>query len=503
MPCPAAFFTRSRLVTQQSVGMWELIQRNKRRSTALILTMGLVLVATGAAIGFSVAMTPEGATVGALAAFVVFVILALVAFYAGDQAILSISAATEVSHKDFPQLWNVTEEMAIAAGMPVPKIYVIDTDVPNAFATGRNPQRATVAVTRGLMEKLSRDELQGVIAHEMSHIRHRDTTYMTVVVVMLGTIILLTDAFRRIAWQTGGRGRRVSGRGGMGIVIIILVAVLLSILAPLIAKLLYYAISRRREYLADAGAIELTRYPEGLASALEKISTTPGRIESANNATAHLFIVNPLNPAESRLSAWTSTHPPVAERIAVLRAVGGTASLASYNLAFQHVTNRSGQYLIRREADSLSGKRAEPLRSQTAKQVPQTRQEREEERRKQFIGMVTAGAMLTCIHCGAKIDITGKNPDDKLVECAACGLFMPFPGSSAIMGLAAATLLTGGAAVPPQAIRKGPPPAGVPRVDGKAILGEAPKPQPDITPPKQPPADEKDSDKPEDGRKQN
>jgi heat shock protein HtpX len=462
--------------------------------------MGLVLIATGAAIGASFRGAPEDATIGALIAFAVFVIMAFVAFYAGDKAILAISAAQEVSHKDFPQLWNVTEEMSIAAGMPMPKLYIIDTGLPNAFATGRNPQQATIAVTRGLMEKLSRDELQGVIAHEMSHIRHSDTTYMTVVVVMLGTIILITDAFRRIAWGTGGRGRRISGKGGGGVIIILLVALLLSILAPLIAKLLYYAISRRREYLADAGAVELTRYPEGLASALEKIASTPGRMESANNATAHLYIVNPLSADESAFSAWTSTHPPTAERIAVLRSVAGSASFASYNLAFQHVTHRSGEYLVKREADSLSDKRVESLRSQATQQTPQTKQAREEERRKQFIGMVTAGAMLTCIHCGAKIDITGKNPDDKLVECAACGQFMPFPGSSAITGLAAAALLTGGvAAVPPQAIRKGPPPAGVPRADGKAILGEVPKPQPDINPPKQPPADEKKSDKPEDG----
>ena len=202
---------------EQSAGLWELIERNRRQSAALVLTMGVLLVSTGAAMGYGVALQPEGATIGAIAAFVIFVILTFAAFYSGDKAVLAIAGAKEVTHKEYPQLWNVSEEMSIAAGMPMPRLYIIDSDVPNAFATGRKPDKAAIAVTRGLMERLTRDELQGVIAHEMSHVRHRDTTYMTVVVVMLGTILLLADLYLRAVWYGGGRSRsRRSGKGAGG-----------------------------------------------------------------------------------------------------------------------------------------------------------------------------------------------------------------------------------------------------------------------------------------------
>ncbi|MBN1809026.1 MAG: M48 family metallopeptidase [Planctomycetes bacterium] len=451
--------------------MWELIERNKRQSAGLVLIMGIVLLSTGTAMGYGIAPRPEAATIGAAVAFVLFVLITFFAFYGGGKAVLAISGAREVTHKEYPKLWNVTEEMAIAAGLPMPKLYVIDSDVPNAFATGRPPDKAVIAVTRGLVERLTRDELQGVVAHEMSHIRHHDTTYMTVVVVMLGTIVLLADLYLRMSYYGGG-GRRRSGKGGGGHPVMLIIGLALAILAPLVARLLYFAISRRREYLADAGAVELTRYPDGLASALEKIALAAGTgLEAANRATAHLYIVNPLKAGETTYSRWNSTHPPIAERVAILRSIAGSASLAAYNLAYERVTHVSGKRLIRREAASLTGKRGEPIRKTPQGESAGRDRASAEEQRKQFAGMVLAGLFMTCAGCGEKISLEGRNPDDRFVECAACGQVMPFPGAGAAGALAAGALLAGNGRAAPVS-PSGPPP-GLPRVDGRALLGEA------------------------------
>ncbi|NOZ20085.1 MAG: M48 family metallopeptidase, partial [Planctomycetes bacterium] len=239
-------------------------------------------------------------------------------------------------------LVNVVEEMAIASGLPVPKIYLIEDSAPNAFATGRTPETACVAITRGLLDKLNRDELQGVMAHEMSHIQNRDILFMTLAGIMLGVIVLLADFYLRHIWWTGGRRRSRSGRGGGGAqAIMIVVAILLAILAPIMARLLYFAVSRKREYLADASAAELTRYPEGLASALEKIAGDKEVLEVANRATAPMYIVNPIKPFEERarrFSGLTSTHPPLKDRVAVLRSMAGGYSLAEYQSAWQQTT---------------------------------------------------------------------------------------------------------------------------------------------------------------------
>jgi heat shock protein HtpX len=222
-----------------------------------------------------------------------------------------------VDRKQNPYLANVVEGLAIAAGVPPPKTYIIEDSAPNAFATGRNPESSAVAVTTGLLDKLNRLELEGVIAHEMSHVRNYDIRYATFVVILVGTVALLSDWMRRSFFFRGRRGRKSGAGGG----IIVLIALLLAILAPIVAQLIRLAISRQREYLADANGALLTRYPEGLASALEKISKDKEPLEVANKATANLYIVNPLLEHRGKLNDLFSTHPPVEDRIKRLRAM--------------------------------------------------------------------------------------------------------------------------------------------------------------------------------------
>jgi heat shock protein HtpX len=226
-------------------------------------------------------------------------------------------------------------------------VFVIWDGAPNAFAAGRSPERACVAVTSGLMEKLSRDELQGVVAHEMGHVHNRDVLYMTLLGVMVGAIVLMCDFFLRYFWVFGGRGRSRSRRGGGGggaQLVFIVIGLVLAILAPILARLLYLATSRRREYLADANGAVFSRYPAGLASALEKIAADTEPLEAANRATAPMYIVNPLRKASGRrgLSRLMSTHPPLAERIAILRSMGTGLSLDEYQKAWQQVTKKRG-----------------------------------------------------------------------------------------------------------------------------------------------------------------
>jgi heat shock protein HtpX len=213
---------------------------------------------------------------------------------------------------------NVTEEMAIAAGIPKPKLYVIDDTSPNAFATGKNPETGVVCCTTGLLNKLNRDELQGVIAHEMSHIRNYDIRFMTTISLIAGLIPLLSDFLMRMGWFGGGRRSRDSDSNNGAQSIFMIVAIILAILAPIFSVLLQMAVSRKRELLADASAAELTRYPEGLASALRRISDDPEPLEAANRATQHLYIVNPLKRNTEQSSALFSTHPPIEERIEAL-----------------------------------------------------------------------------------------------------------------------------------------------------------------------------------------
>jgi heat shock protein HtpX len=319
--------------------MWEQIRANKRNSILLLFLMAAVLGAIGWTIGMAYVPNPNGGILGLGAALIIWLILAMVSFSSGDAIFLAASKAVPVEKSVHPQLFNIVEEMAIAASLPMPKVYIINESAPNAFATGRNPQNASIAVTAGLLGRLNRDELQGVVAHEMSHILHRDILFVTIAGVMLGAITMISQIFLRSMYYGGGR--RYSSRGknsGGAQAIMLLIAIVCAILAPIMATLLYFALSRKREYLADADGARLTRYPEGLASALEKISQNTIPLSVANKASAPMYIVNPLQKEGMKLSDLSSTHPPISERIRILRGMSG-ASFTDYSEAFKKTTH--------------------------------------------------------------------------------------------------------------------------------------------------------------------
>lgn len=246
------------------------------------------------------------------------IVMNIFSYWFSDKIVLSMQRARLATHDENQELWHVTENLCITAGLPMPKLYIIDDPAPNAFATGRNKDHAAVAVTTGLLQMLNRTELEGVIAHELSHIGNKDILLQTVVVVLVGFVTLLADFFLRSSmWGVGGDRDRDSKAGG----IIVIVGIVLAILAPLFAQLIQLAISRKREFLADASGALLTRYPEGLASALEKISGYGGAMRTANRATAHLFISSPFGPSGFGKKAATlfMTHPPAEQRIKALR----------------------------------------------------------------------------------------------------------------------------------------------------------------------------------------
>jgi heat shock protein HtpX len=304
------------------------IAANRRNS----LLLAVVVIGLFAALGFSIGYAISGSSSGALAIMVIAVIigglLAVGSYYGGDSLVLSVSGAREVSATDAPQLMNVIQEMAIAANVPMPKVYVIDDTAPNAFATGRDPQHASVAITTGLLEKLDREELQGVMAHELSHVRNFDIRFALLVGVLVGSIALLADFFLRFTFWGGGR-RSNNDRGGSGGLqaIFFVVAIVLSILAPIAARLVQLAVNRQREYLADASSVQLTRNPYGIERALAKISTDQEVLEVANRATQHMYFTNPIKKFEERASNLFSTHPATLDRINRLRQLTGDQPL--------------------------------------------------------------------------------------------------------------------------------------------------------------------------------
>jgi len=292
--------------------MFQQIESNKRMSAVLVIVVTALLIVLGWVIGAAFGAPWYTAVPAAL---VVAVAYGCLSYYAGGKMILALSKARKIDKPDNPQLFNVVEEMAIAAGVPMPEVYVIDDPAPNAFATGRKPEEAAIAVTTGLLEKLNRDELQGVIAHEMSHIRNYDILFMTLMAALVGAIALLADVFLRSTWYGP---RRFRSRDSQASGIFMLIALVLAIIAPLIGMLIQLAASRRREFLADASGALLTRYPAGLASALRKIASDPTPLQVASRATQHMYIVNPLKGMERRVQSLFSTHPPIEERIARL-----------------------------------------------------------------------------------------------------------------------------------------------------------------------------------------
>lgn len=302
--------------------MHELVRANQRNTWILIIVFLALLTALGLAIGAALGRGDwYSGLIGAGVAGTIAFFMVLFGFLGGDRAILGMSGARQIQHADNPRLFNVVEEMSISAGLPMPKVYVIDDSAPNAFATGRDPRHASVAITTGLLEKLRRDEVQGVMAHEMSHIRNYDIKFAMLMAILVGTMVLISDVFIRSMFY-GSRGRRRGGGKGGGIaqLIIVLVALVFAIIAPILAKIIQLAVSRQREYLADASAAELTRLPEGLADALAKIQADTEPLKVANRATQHLYIVNPIMKLKGRkgTSLW-DTHPPIDERIRRLR----------------------------------------------------------------------------------------------------------------------------------------------------------------------------------------
>jgi len=386
----------------------------------LTVAMGILLLAIGYLLGLSLM---DNAIGGLVIALIVWAVMSLIAYFQGDGIFLALSRAKKISRDDHPRLYNIVEEMKIASGLEkMPDIYIIDDPALNAFATGRNPNKAAVAVTSGLLQKLNRDELQGVIAHEISHVINRDVLLMVMCGVLLGSIVILAFIGTRMLFfssMTGGRrSSRSGGGGGAAQLIILAVALVLMILAPIAAQLIYFAISRKREYLADASSALYTRYPEGLASALEKIASSTGQLKSANQATAPMYIINPFRQQGRAASNLSSTHPPVKERIRILRSMAG-ASLGDYDQAY-HGVYQGGRGIV--PASALAGAGAVGLR-EAEKEVEQLEPELDKVGRTRetsdVMWRLNNYKTINC-NCGTKLKVP---PEFKgtTVKCPHCG----------------------------------------------------------------------------------
>lgn len=395
--------------------MWEQIRSNQVRTIVLVIAMGLLLMAIGYLLGLVFMDSPVG---GLVTALIVWVIMSLVGYFQGDSILLTLAKAKKIGPEDHPRLYNIVEEMRIASGLEyMPSVYIIDDSALNAFATGRDPKRASVAITSGLLNKLNRDELQGVIAHELAHIRNRDVLLMAMVSVLLGTIVILAWYGSRVMLFSGaGRSRRSSrDGGGQAQLIIMVVAIVLAIIAPVLAYLIYYAISRKREYLADASAALYTRYPEGLASALEKLGQSTGQLQSANKATAPMYIVNPFRKQGVKFSDLSSTHPPLSERIKILRGMSGN-NFGAYNEAFKQVHKGGGAVI---GAASLAGGGVGAMDS---KRTTRREEPNEAQRIRETSNALLKANQYQTVDCpcGAKLKLPPGFKGDT-VTCPRCG----------------------------------------------------------------------------------
>lgn len=294
--------------------MYNQITTNKRKTFFLIALFMLIIWSIGAIFGY----TYGSAWYGVVPAVALSLIMTLISYYSGDKVALAASGAQPIHSREENQyVWNMVENLCIAQGQPMPKLYIIDDPAINAFATGRNPQHASVAVTTGAVQKLENEELEGVLAHELSHVKNYDILVMTIVVVLVGVIVLLSDWLFRAQFY----GNNDRDRGGHPALLV--AALVLMILAPIVAELIKLAVSRQREYLADASGALLTRYPDGLARALEKIGQDAQPMKRANHATAHLFFSSPFKGRKDWMMRLFSTHPPLEDRIARLREMAG------------------------------------------------------------------------------------------------------------------------------------------------------------------------------------
>lgn len=440
--------------------MFELIRANKRRSILLMATMLALLLAVGFSIGF-VAMPsttpvvigswryylPVGGLIGMAAAFFIWGVQALAAYAAGGQILMAAAGAKEIQKRDYPQLFNVVEEMTLAARLSaMPKVYVIEDMSLNAFAAGRDPNHASVAVTAGLLSKLNRDQLQGVVAHEIAHIANRDVLFMTMAGIMLGSIIMIAEMFLRMMWYSNLTGtRRYSARRsrdgeGAAKALMLVVALILAIVAPLLAQLLYFACSRRREYLADAGGAVYTRYPEGLASALEVIAGNPGAKENVSKAMAPMYIVNPLEAGRRSFSALGSTHPPIEERVHILRSMAGGASFGEYAHAWGKVSGKSHVHMpvsalqetepvgISNKALQVDAGEISPAASASASAPPVAEPDARQRHRDvgDLLRRINQFRFVSCA-CGLQLKIPPEY-SRKQVKCPRCGAVHEAPG---------------------------------------------------------------------------
>jgi len=296
--------------------LYEQIASNKRKTFLLIFGAIVLLGAVGYVLGLFYA----SGVIGLVGAVALALVLSLVSFFSGDRIVLASTRAKEVTPQEQPRLHNIVEGLSIAAGIPEPRVYLVPEQAPNAFATGRNPEHASIAVTQGLLDTMNRVELEGVIGHELSHVVDRDILVGTIVATLIGAVVLISEFFMRSWWWGGFRGRRGGDGGGGGAeAIVFAIGLVLLVLAPIIGSIVQLAVSRQREYLADAQGAMLTRYPPGLASALRKIAASSGiPMRSANNATAHLWLSQPSRiqgEGMGPLEKLFSTHPPIEERI--------------------------------------------------------------------------------------------------------------------------------------------------------------------------------------------
>jgi len=385
-------------------------------------------------LGYVIAETyvPGAGFYGLAVAAGLWTILTLVAFAGGDSILLSVSGAKQIEKKDHPELFNVVEEMTIASGLgKMPRVFIVNDEALNAFAVGRDKDKAAVAITAGLLGRLDRDELQGVIGHEAAHIVNRDVTLMAFASVMLGTIVMMSEIFLRSLWYGGCRGARYRSRGrgrggggGQGQAAIAIIAIVLAILAPVLAQLIYLGISRKREYLADASSAVYTRYPEGLASALEKLGGSGVPVQRASKSTAAMYIVNPF--AKAKLSALTQTHPPTADRIKVLRSFGGQASYRAYQEAFASATGKkSGPLPKTALADT---EHVAPIRSATERL--QSKDPREQARAVGDLMRTMGGFLMVPCACGLKLKLPPDYPRN-YVTCPRCKRELDVPRSPA------------------------------------------------------------------------
>jgi heat shock protein HtpX len=404
--------------------MWEQIKSNRIRTVILVIGMGAFLVALGWSLGYLIA---GSGVLGLVIALAVFAIMNLVALAQGDNILLSVAGARKIKREDHPQLWNVVEEMQIASGLAkMPDVYIVDDPALNAFSTGRDLNHASVAITSGLLQKLNRDELQGVIAHEIGHVKNRDVSLMAWCSILLGTIVMLSYFGSRMMFFGGLGGRRNSrsssdgggggGGGGGAAIIILIVSLVLMILAPIFAQLIYFAVSRKREYLADASGALFTRNPEGLASALEKLAASTVTVQKANKATAPMYMVNPFRG--KNLSDLSSTHPPIQERIRILRAMAGHASYSAYNQAYQSIHGK-GSVISPQTATLVGDVPARPASADSSPVEPVTERINRTREVQNMLQNLNNYAVIDC-DCGTKLKIPPALRG-QTVQCPHCG----------------------------------------------------------------------------------